>query len=133
MDLRLAEDRGYFVKEVKEPSLMSFGELKRYTAEVEAMGFETTRFKVDLSSKVSFPFVSLVMTLLAIPFAFSMGKRGALVGLGMSIVIAMLYWGALGVFKSLGYVNFLSPFLASWGPSLIFGPLGLYLLFRQRT
>ncbi len=133
MDFRLAEDTGYFIKEVKEPSLMSFSELKRYTAEVEAMGFETTRFKVDLSSKLSFPFVSLVMTLLAIPFAFSMGKRGALVGLGLSIVIAMLYWGALGVFRSLGYVNFLNPFLASWGPSLIFGPLGLYLLLRQRT
>jgi len=133
MDLRLDEDPGYFIKEVKEPSLMSFGELRRYTAEVEAMGFETTRFKVDLSSKVSFPFVSLVMTLLAIPFAFSMGKRGTLVGLGLSIGIAMIYWGALGVFRSLGYVNFLSPFLASWGPNLIFGPLGLYLLFRQRT
>jgi LPS export ABC transporter permease LptG/LPS export ABC transporter permease LptF len=133
LSVPLAEDPGYFIKEVKEPSLMSYGELKRYTSEVEAMGFETTRFKVDLSSKVSFPLVSLVMTLLAIPFAFSMGKRGALVGLGLSIIIAMLYWGALGVFKSLGYVNFLSPFLASWGPNLVFGPLGLYLLFRQRT
>jgi len=133
MDLRLAEDPGYFVREVKEPSLMSFGELKRYTAEVEGMGFETTRFKVDLSSKVSFPFVSVVMTLLAIPFAFSMGKRGALVGLGISTAIAMVYWGALGVFRGLGYVGFLSPFLASWGPNLIFGPFGLYLLFRQRT
>ena len=133
MDLRLAEDPGYFVKEVKEPSLMSFGELKKYTAEVEGMGFETTRFKVDLSTKLSFPFVSVVMTLLAIPFAFSMGKRGALVGLGLSIVIAMIYWGALGVFRGLGYAGFLSAFLASWGPNLIFGPLGLYLLFRQRT
>jgi LPS export ABC transporter permease LptG/LPS export ABC transporter permease LptF len=133
MDLQLAEDPGYFIKEVKEPSLMSFGELKSYTAEVEGMGFETTRFRVDLSSKVSFPFVSLVMTLLAIPFAFSMGKRGALVGLALSIVIGMLYWGALGVFRGLGYVGFLNPFLASWGPNLIFGPLGLYLIFRQRT
>jgi len=133
MEVRLAEDPGYFIKEVKEPSLMSFGELRKYTAEVGAMGFETTRFKVDLSSKLSFPLVSLVMALLAIPFAFSMGKRGALVGLALSIVIGMIYWGALGVFRSLGYVNFLSPFLASWGPNLIFGPLGLYLLFRQRT
>ena len=88
---------------------------------------------MDLSSKLSFPLVSFVMTLLAIPFAFSMGKRGALVGLALSIGIGMIYWGALGVFRSLGYVNFLSPFLASWGPNLIFGPLGLYLLFRQRT
>jgi lipopolysaccharide export LptBFGC system permease protein LptF len=97
------------------------------------MGFQTTRFKVDLESKISFPFVSLVMTLLAIPFAFSMGKRGALVGLGLSIAVGIVYWFALAVFRSLGYAAFLSPFLASWGPNLIFAPLGLYLLFRQRT
>jgi lipopolysaccharide export system permease protein len=133
MDLRLAEDSSYFIKELREPSLMSFGELKKYTAEVDAMGFETTRFKVDLSSKLSFPLVSLVMTLLAIPFAFSMGKRGALVGLGLSTGIGIIYWVALAVFRSFGYIGSLSPFLASWGPNLIFGPLGLYLLFRQRT
>ena len=73
------------------------------------------------------------MALLAIPFAFSMGKRGALAGLGLSIAVAMIYWGALGVFRSLGYVNFLSAFLSSWGPNIIFGLIGLYLLFRLRT
>jgi LPS export ABC transporter permease LptG/LPS export ABC transporter permease LptF len=133
LSLRLTEGRSYFAREWKEPALMSFRELKQYTKEIQDMGFETTRFRVYLNSKLSFPLVSVIMTLLAIPFAFSMGKRGALVGLGLSIVIAMVYWGALGVFKSLGYVNFLSPFLASWGPNLIFAPVGLYLLFRLRT
>ncbi len=129
----LEEDSAYFVKEWKEPAQMSYQELKKYTAEVEGMGFETKRFRVDLQSKLSFPFVGLIMALLAVPFAFSMGKRGALVGLGLSIGIAMIYWGALGVFRSLGYVGFLSAFLASWGPTLIFGTAGLYLLFRLRT
>lgn len=133
LDMRLAEEPGYFVKESKGPELMNYQELKRYTTEVGEMGFETTRFRVDLMAKLSFPLVSLIMTLLAIPFAFSMGKRGALVGLGLSIAIAMVYWGALGVFKSLGYVKFLSPFLASWGPNLLFAPIGLYLLLRLRT
>jgi LPS export ABC transporter permease LptG/LPS export ABC transporter permease LptF len=131
--LRLAEDRGYFLKEWKEPALMSYKELKKYSADVKEMGFETTRFEVDLSAKLSFPFVSLIMALLGIPFAFSMGRRGTLVGLGLSIAIAMIYWGALGVFRSMGYVNFLSAFLSSWGPNLIFGTVGLYLLFRLRT
>jgi LPS export ABC transporter permease LptG/LPS export ABC transporter permease LptF len=133
MDMRLAEEPGYFVKEAKGPELMSYQELKRYAAEVGEMGFETTRFRVDLMAKLSFPLVPLIMTLLAIPFAFSMGKRGALVGLGLSIAIAMVYWGGLGVFRSLGYVKFLSPFLASWGPNLLFAPIGLYLLLRLRT
>jgi len=133
MGLRVEEEPDYFVKEWKEPSLMSYGELKSYIADIREMGFETTRFNVDLSAKVSFPFVSLVMALLAIPFAFSMGKKGALVGIGLSIAIAMVYWGVLGVFKSLGYVGFLSAFLASWGPNVVFGLTGLYLLFRLRT
>ncbi len=133
MGLRVEEEAGYFVKEWKEPSLMSYGELKNYVADIKDMGFDTTRFSVDLSSKISFPLVSLVMALIGIPFAFSMGKRGALVGIGLSIAIAMIYWGILGIFKSLGYVGFLSAFLASWGPNLIFALTSLYLLFRLRT
>lgn len=130
---RVEEEPGYFVKEWKEPDLMSYGELKAYIADIKEMGFETTRFNVDLSAKLSFPFVSLIMTLIAIPFAFSMGKRGTLVGIGLSMSIAMVFWGMLGVFKSLGNVGFLSAFLASWGPNVLFALTGLYLLFRLRT
>lgn len=133
MGLRVEEEAGYFVKEWKEPSLMNYVELRSYIADIKEMGFETRRFDVDLSSKISFPFVSLVMALIGIPFAFSMGKKGTLVGIGLSIAIAMVYWGVLGVFKSLGYVGFLSAFLGSWGPNLVFGLTGLYLLFRLRT
>jgi lipopolysaccharide export LptBFGC system permease protein LptF len=130
---RVAEEPDYFVKEWKEPDLMSYNELKAYIADIKEMGFETARFNVDLSAKLSFPFVSLIMVLIAIPFAFSMGKKGALVGIGLSIGIAMVYWGMLGLFKSLGYVGFLSAFLASWGPNLVFALTGLYLLLRLRT
>jgi lipopolysaccharide export LptBFGC system permease protein LptF len=73
------------------------------------------------------------MTLLGIPFAFSMGKRGTLVGIGLSIAIAMVYWGAIGIFKGFGNLNYLNVFLAAWGPCLIFGLIGLYLLFTLRT
>jgi LPS export ABC transporter permease LptF/LPS export ABC transporter permease LptG len=74
------ERKAYFLKEWKEPSQMTYAELRAYTAEVAEMGFDTTRFRVDLHGKIAFPFVCLVMTLLGVPFAFSMGRRGALVG-----------------------------------------------------
>ena len=127
------EKKDYFLKEWKEPSQMTYAELRAYTADVAEMGFDTTRFKVDLHGKIAFPFVCLVMTLLGVPFAFSMGRKGALVGIGLSVVIAMVYWGAIGVFRSLGYVNYLAPFLAAWTPNLVFGLAGIYLLFRLRT
>ncbi len=132
-DLAVVEDRTYFQKERKVPEQMSYKELKQYIQELDERDFDTVKFKVDLNYKVSFPLASLVMTLLGIPFAFSMGKRGTLVGIGLSIVIVIVYWGAISAFRPLGNINFLPPFLAAWGANLIFGLIGLYLLFTLKT
>lgn len=131
--LERGEPRTTFVKDVEEPGQMTYAELRRYTDDASRAGFETTRLKVDLATKLSFPLAGLVMTLIAVPFAFAMGRRGTLVGIGLSLAIAMVYWGAIGVFRSLGYVGFLGPFLAAWGPDLIFGLAGTGFLLRMRT
>jgi LPS export ABC transporter permease LptG/LPS export ABC transporter permease LptF len=133
MNLILAEDKTYFLKEWKEPVQMSYAELKRYIYRIKERGFNTVRFEVDLYHKISFPLSSLIMVIIGIPFAFSMGKRGTLVGLGLSVLIAMVYWATIAIFRGLGYASFLDAFLAAWGPNLIFGLVGLYLLFTLRT
>jgi LPS export ABC transporter permease LptF/LPS export ABC transporter permease LptG len=133
MELREVEERGYFLKEWEVPEQLSYGELKDYIEDIEEKGFETVRFKIDLALKLSFPMACLIMTLIGIPFAFSMGKRGTLVGIGLSIAIAMVYWGTIGVFKGFGNLSYLNVFLAAWGPCLIFGLIGLYFLFTLRT
>ncbi len=133
MILPVSEDMSYFLKESKEPSQMDFNELSAYIQRSEEQGFETMRFKVDLHSKLAFPLVSLIMVLVGIPFAFSMGKRGALVGIGLAMIIVVVYWVALSVFRSMGYAGLLNPLLAAWGPNLIFGLMGAYLIFTVRT
>jgi LPS export ABC transporter permease LptF/LPS export ABC transporter permease LptG len=127
------EDKNFFLKDWQEPDQMSYGELKQYIQNIEEKSFETTRFKVDLQHKTSFPLTIFVITLLGIPFAFTMGKKGTLVGIGMSMGIVMIYWGAIGIFKSLGYVSYLSPFLAAWAPNLVFSLVGLYMILTLRT
>jgi len=131
--LDIDEERTFFLKMRKIPDQMNFGELKTYIKDIEERNFETRTYRINLHYKIAFPFACIIMALLGISFAFYMGKRGALVGLGLSLVIAMVFWGAIGVFKSLGYVNFLSPLLAAWGPNIIFGIIGLYLIFSIRT
>jgi lipopolysaccharide export LptBFGC system permease protein LptF len=131
--LTLNENMDFFLKEWKEPDQMSYRELKDYIKNIEESGFDAVKFKVDLNYKLSFPLASLIMALLGIPFAFTMGKRGALFGLGLSVVIAMMYWVAIGFFKNLGYINYLNVFLAAWGPILLFGLVGIYRLFMLRT
>jgi lipopolysaccharide export LptBFGC system permease protein LptF len=73
------------------------------------------------------------MALLGVPFSFSTGKKGALFGIGMSIAIAISYWGLSGVFEAMGAYGLLVPILAAWAPNLLFGAAGLALLFTIRT
>jgi LPS export ABC transporter permease LptF/LPS export ABC transporter permease LptG len=127
------EDKGAFLKAWKEPLQMTLGELRKYTAEVRSMGFRAGRLRAELGQKTALPLVSLVMALLAVPFGFSMGKKGALVGVGLSVALAMAYWGVFAVFRSLGSAEVLTPFLGAWGANLLFGLAGVSFLFRLRT
>lgn len=127
------ETENYFVKEWKAPDQMNLFELKKYIKELEESGFETVKFKVDLNYKISFPLISLVITILAFPFSFLMGKRGALYGIGLSIALTLVYWSMIGAFKSLGYIGFIPPFLSAWSPNIVFLLFGIYLIFNIKT
>jgi LPS export ABC transporter permease LptG len=131
--LAVGEEKGAFLTAWKEPLQMTLGELRKYTAEVRAMGFRAARLRAAIGQKSALPFVSLVMALLAVPFGFSMGKKGTLVGVGLSVAMAMVYWGVFAVFRSLGSAEVLTPFLGAWAANLLFGLAGIVCLFRLRT
>jgi lipopolysaccharide export LptBFGC system permease protein LptF len=123
----------FFTAEQQLPSEMNFTELKEYIEKMKQRGYDFVRFAVDLQAKLSFPTVSLILTLIAIPFSFTTGKRGALFGIGLSIVMGIVFWFFLALTKSLGYLEILNPFLAAWTPNILASMLALYLLFKLRT
>jgi LPS export ABC transporter permease LptF/LPS export ABC transporter permease LptG len=127
------EPPSYFKREHKPYETMSFDELRQHIASVEAMGFDVVPLRVQLNRKLSFPMVGLIMTLLGVPFSFVVARRGALYGIGISIIIAILYWACLGTFEALGNNAILPPALASWAPNLLFGSAGLYLMLTLET
>ena len=67
-----------------------------------AGGFNVVPYVVALHRKLAFPFVTLIMALIAVPFAVTTGKRGAMYGIGAGIVLAILYWTAISVFGAIG-------------------------------
>jgi LPS export ABC transporter permease LptG len=129
----IAEDPRYFKKEVKQSSQMSYLELRNYIEDLRQSGFDVVRLTVALHKKLSFPIISLIMCMIAITFSFSMGKRGSLYGVGLSIMIGITYWVMLEFFEQVGGAGKLLPFLAAWAPNLIFGASGVYYLFTIRT
>jgi LPS export ABC transporter permease LptG len=123
----------YFKKEVKVDSQMTFEELGSYIKDLKKSGFDVTKLQVALQKKISFPMISLIMCLLAIPFSFSAGRHGSLYGMGVSILLGIIYWVMVGFFEQVGGVGKLVPELAAWAPNLIFGAAGAYLIFTIET
>jgi len=112
---------------------MTYGELQRYVTELQTSGYYVINYLVQLHRKVAFPFVTVVMTLLAVPFAVTTGRRGALYGIGIGIVMAITYWIMLSVFGALGAGGAMSPLLAAWAPNILFGSTAAVMLLSVRT
>ena len=122
-----------FASELPEAELMSFRELQRYIEELRARGFDVVSLVVALHRKASFPFVTVILTLIAIPFAVTTGRRGTLYGVGAGIVLAFTYWIVVSIFGAFGSAGMLAPIIAAWAPNAFFGASAGYFLFAVRT
>ena len=128
----IREQPGYFKKEYKLSDEMSYGELDHYIADLRQSGFDTVKLRVQLDNKLAVPVITLVMAIIAVPFAVSMGKRGGLIGIATAIGVPSPTRHRR-LFSSMGDVNTLPPLLAAWSPDLLFGIAGTYLLLRTPT
>ncbi|HSW38377.1 MAG TPA: LptF/LptG family permease [Acidobacteriota bacterium] len=132
----LSEKPGYFEKELfqpKESSKFTYLELRSYIDYLKKSGHNAMDLQVELNKKISFPLSCLVMALLAVPFSFYIGKKGALFGVGISVAIAIAYWGASGLFDAMGAYGLLTPLLAAWAPNILFGASGLTFFLTIKT
>ena len=127
------EPADYFETEAPEPRRMNYAQLRAYIDELKTSGYNVSGHEVELHRKLAFPLVTLVMTLIAVPFAVTTGKRGAMYGIGVGIVLALVYWTAISVFAAFGASGLMAPTLAAWAPNLLFGATAIYLLLTVRT
>ncbi|MGO8756567.1 MAG: LptF/LptG family permease [Terracidiphilus sp.] len=123
----------YFKKEDLQSQEMNFGQLDRYIRDLRQSGFDTKRLSVALWHKLAYPLIAVVMAVLAIPFALSMGRRGSLTGVAVAIAVALAYWVVDGLFGAMGNVNYLPAAMAAWSSDVLFGLAGGYLLLRTPT
>jgi len=122
-----------FARERRTPEEMRLRELQRYARRLEKSGHPTANLETALQSKLARPLMLPVMALLALPFAFRIGKRGALAGIGVGVTLGMVFLIATAFFTKLGDVGALPPILAAWSPHVLFSTGAAYLLLRVRT
>ncbi len=123
----------YFKTEDPDAELMTVAQLRRSVKDLSATGANVVAQEVDLHRKIAFPFVTFVMTLLAVPFGVTTGRRGALYGIGLGIVLALSYWFVMSVFVAVGKAGLLPAVLAAWTPNIIVSASAIYLLLTAKT
>jgi LPS export ABC transporter permease LptF/LPS export ABC transporter permease LptG len=129
----LSEAPPYFKKEVKQYSEMNYEELRRYIRDLQQSGFDVVRLRVQLNKKLSFPLITLIMAVLAVPFSLSAAKKGAITGVAVAVGIAVIYTVVSRLFEAMGDLSQLPPALAAWSPDLIFALVGAYLILKIPT
>ena len=131
--VKYPETPDYFDSEIRPPEQMRYGELKDYIRDLKDSGQAVPELEVELHKKVALPVVSLIMALVALPFAFRLGRQGALYGIGLSVVLGMVFLGIFAFFSTLGETGALPPIVAVWSPGAIFAILAVYLFLGVRT
>jgi LPS export ABC transporter permease LptF/LPS export ABC transporter permease LptG len=129
----LSETPAYFKKEVKQYTEMNYEELRRYIRDLQQSGFDVVRLRVQLHKKLSYPLITLIMAVLAIPFSLSTGKKGAITGVAVAVGIAAFYIVVTRFFEAMGDQTLLPSALAAWSPDLIFFLVGGYLILKVPT
>jgi LPS export ABC transporter permease LptF/LPS export ABC transporter permease LptG len=122
-----------FVTEPPDARFMGYAQLKDYTERLRAGGFDVLDQDVALAGKLSFPFVTIILTLMAIPFAVLTGRGGAMAAIGIGIGLALTYWITISVFAAMGTGGLVTPLIAAWAPNMLFGAAATYLLLTVRT
>ena len=131
--VRYPETPDYFDSEIRPPEQMHYGELKDYIRELKESGQAVPELQVHLYNKIALPVASLIMALVALPFAFRLGRQGALYGIGISIVLGITFMAFFAFFSKLGEAGALPPAAAVWSPGALFALLSGYLFLGVRT
>ncbi len=131
---RLGEEPDFFLGELRHPEEMDFFELRHYIKDLKAFGRkDMAPLEVELHNKIAYPVLSLVMVLVALPFAFRLGRQGALYGIGLALVLGIVLFLAVALFSTLGKAAVLPPVAAVWSPAVIFTIFSLYVFLGVRT
>ncbi len=77
--------------------------------------------ETNRQAKLATPFVTVIMCLLGMPFAISTRRKSKILNIILSLVIAFAFWWLISMATSIGQNGYINPYLAGWGPVLLFG------------
>ncbi len=133
VDRRMTERPRDLMVTPKAPDDMDFRELGRFIRAMERSGAEVNALRVSRMLKISIPATCVIILLFGAPLATSTQRGGAAYGVGLSLGTTVLFLVLIQLTRAIGGKGIITPELAAWLPSAVFGVAGAFLLARTRT
>jgi lipopolysaccharide export system permease protein len=128
---RTPED--FYAREI-EPLSMTFLELKSFIIEQQGNGVASTNYLADLYAKLSFPFVTLIVAIAAVPFALRPARSGSLaMSFTAGLIIGFSYFVVHSFSLAMGRAELWSPILAAWSANILLAIVGGVLLLGSEA
>lgn len=131
--LDLRETPEELLAEPQEPDEMRYSEMSRFIEAIERSGGNARELLVERAQKIALPVAVFVIVLFGAPLSTSSQRGGAAFGVGISLIVTLVYLLLFRVGKAMGASGALDPVLAAWMPNALFFVAGLVLLARVRT
>jgi len=103
-----------------DPRQMDSFELGRFIRARRLAGANVSAISTGLYQKSSVALAPLLLVLVGLPFAFRYGKRGAVAGIGIALLLGLGYLVLGAALVKSGETGSLPPLLAAWGANLFF-------------
>jgi lipopolysaccharide export system permease protein len=94
-------------------------------------GTDLAARELTLGTKYAYPFASFIAVIIAVPLAVRFGKNGRTLGIVLSIVLLVIYYGMVALAGAFGRNGSLDPYVAAWLPNVIMGAAGGMLIWRE--
>lgn len=127
--LAISETPTDFYNIRRRPETMNYVELSQYIEKLKKDGVPITKYLVDRAAKISFPFVNVIVVLVAFSFSLVSARAGTMTkGFIAGISIGFSYHVIHAISLSLGSAELIPILPAAWTANFLLGCLGLYLV-----
>ena len=114
----------------KAPKEMAVGELMDQVSTVPRGGTQYNEMMIELLEKCTIPFAVFFMGIIGVPLGAHMRAKGRTAGVGISLVVFIIYYMCLAGVRNICETGVISPIIGVWIPVMFLFVSCIYLLRR---
>jgi lipopolysaccharide export system permease protein len=127
--LNIKEGPAEFQRQRYKTEILTIMELRNYIRRLSGTsGALLKNLLVEAHSRFAYPFANVIAVLIGAAFSLRSKRNSRMLGIGMGVLIGLLFYGTFAVSTALGKGGVLPPFISAWLANISFGGLGIYLI-----